>query len=209
MEIKKPMMKETVGSQYYAFNSPDADGNIDFTKYEDTIKTEVVKKIGTTENGDATPIRASGKDYANFNQVSSIDMAVEVVAFPVDDLARMRGDTVDSSGLASSGGTRERPYFAYGKVVEKIGGGFRYDWYPKCQLIENTDDIETSEDKFKEQNDTVTIRAYAFNKQGAIKNYVDSEMTNFPTGLSEEKFFAKPIVTVEELKAITTSAQGA
>lgn len=201
MKTKKPLMKETVGAQYYAFNTPDSDGNIDYSAYEDTIKTEVVKKVGTTENGETTNVRASGKDYANFNQVASIDLAVEVVAFPSDDLARMRGDKVDSSGLISSGGTTERPYFAYGKVVKLVGGGVRYDWYPKCQLIENTDDIETSEESFSEQNDTVTIRCYAFNDNGQIKNSVDSTTSSYPEGLTEEKFFTKPIVTVEDLTA--------
>ena len=206
IKTKKPMMKETVGAQYYAFNTPDKDENIDYSAYEETIKTEVVKKIGTTENGDNTQVRASGKDYANFNSVSSIDLAVEVVAFPVEDLAKMRGEEVSKSGLASSGGTKERPYFAYGKVVKKVGGGIRYDWFPKCQLIENTDDIETSDESFSEQNDTVTIRAYPFNEAGDIKNYVDNEMTSFPAGLTEEKFFAKPIVTDADLTAATAGA---
>ena len=206
IKTKKPMMKETVGAQYYAFNTPDKDGNIDYSAYEETIKTEVVKKIGTTENGDNAQVRASGKDYANFNSVSSIDLADEVVAFPVEDLAKMRGEEVSKSGLASSGGTKERPYFAYGKVVKKVGGGIRYDWFPKCQLIENTDDIETSDESFSEQNDTVTIRAYPFNEAGDIKNYVDNEMTSFPAGLTEEKFFAKPIVTDADLTAATAGA---
>ena len=118
----------------------------------------------------------------------------------------MRGEEVSKSGLASSGGTKERPYFAYGKVVKKVGGGIRYDWFPKCQLIENTDDIETSDESFSEQNDTVTIRAYPFNEAGDIKNYVDNEMTSFPAGLTEEKFFAKPIVTDADLTAATAGA---
>lgn len=201
-KTKKPMMKETVGAQYYAFNTPDEDGNVDLTTYEETIKTEVVKKIGTTENGETTTVRASGKDYASFNQLSSTDLAVEVIAFPQEDLARMRGETIGTNGLNSSGGTKERPYFAYGKVVKLVGGGVRYDWYPKCQLIENTDDIETSEESFSEQNDTVTIRAYSFNDKGENKNYVDSTMTNFPEGLTEEKFFEKPIVTEADLDEI-------
>lgn len=201
MQKKKPMLKETVGSQYYAFNIPDKDGNIDLANYEETIKTDVVKKVGTTENGDNTNVRASGKDYANFNQVSSIDLAVEVVAFPTDDLARMRGDIVDNSGLISSGGSTERPYFGYGKVVKKTGNEYRYDWYPKCQLIENTDDIETSEESFSEQNDTVTIRCYSYNETGQIKNSIDSEAESFPEGITEEKFFAKPIITPADLTA--------
>lgn len=206
MKTKRPMMKETVGAQYYAFNTPDEDGNVDYTTYEDTIKTEVVKQIGTTENGEATTVRASGKDYASFNQVSSTDLEVEVVAFPQEDLARMRGENIATNGLVSSGGTKERPYFAYGKVVKLVGGGVRFDWYPKCQVIENTDDIATSEDSFSEQNDTVTIRAYAFNEKGENKNYVDSSITGFPEGLTEEKFFSKPIVTSADLDAVVAES---
>lgn len=206
MKTKRPMMKETVGAQYYAFNTPDEDGNVDYTTYEDTIKTEVVKQIGTTENGEATTVRASGKDYASFNQVSSTDLEVEVVAFPQEDLARMRGENIATNGLVSSGGTKERPYFAYGKVVKLVGGGVRFDWYPKCQVIENTDDIATSEDSFSEQNDTVTIRAYAFNEKGENKNYVDSSITGFPEGLTEEKFFSKPIVTSDDLDAVVAES---
>ena len=206
MKTKRPMMKETVGVQYYAFNTPDEDGNVDYTTYEDTIKTEVVKQIGTTENGETTTVRASGKDYASFNQVSSTDLEVEVVAFPQEDLARMRGENIATNGLVSSGGTKERPYFAYGKVVKLVGGGVRFDWYPKCQVIENTDDIATSEDSFSEQNDTVTIRAYAFNEKGENKNYVDSSITGFPEGLTEEKFFSKPIVTSADLDAVVAES---
>lgn len=206
MKTKRPMMKETVGAQYYAFNTPDEDGNVDYTTYEDTIKTEVVKQIGTTENGETTTVRASGKDYASFNQVSSTDLEVEVVAFPQEDLARMRGENIATNGLVSSGGTKERPYFAYGKVVKLVGGGVRFDWYPKCQVIENTDDIATSEDSFSEQNDTVTIRAYAFNEKGENKNYVDSSITGFPEDLTEEKFFSKPIVTSADLDAVVAES---
>lgn len=206
MKTKRPMMKETVGAQYYAFNTPDEDGNVDYTTYEDTIKTEVVKQIGTTENGETTTVRASGNDYASFNQVSSTDLEVEVVAFPQEDLARMRGENIATNGLVSSGGTKERPYFAYGKVVKLVGGGVRFDWYPKCQVIENTDDIATSEDSFSEQNDTVTIRAYAFNEKGENKNYVDSSITGFPEGLTEEKFFSKPIVTSADLDAVVAES---
>lgn len=202
MKTKRPMIKESVGSQYYAFNTPNETGEFDPTTYEPTIKTDTVKSIGTTENGESATIKASGKDYETVSQNNNIELAVEVVAFDPDDLAKMRGDTVDESGLISSGRNSKRPFFAYGKVVKKVGGGFRYDWYPKCQLVENTDDIATQEESFSEQNDTVTIRAYAFNDDGDIKNYVDSESTNFPEGLTEEEFFTKPIITAADLSAL-------
>ncbi len=203
MKTKKPMIKETVGAQYYAFNTADEDGNFDITKYEETVKTEVVKNVGTTENGDSTPVYSSGIVYYTANQKSDVDLAVEVIAFPPEDLARMRGDKVSDNGLITSGTSSERPFFAYGKVVKKTGGGVRYDWYPKCQLVENTDDIATKEDSFSEQTDTVTIKAYAFNDNGDIRNSVDSEFTSFPEGLTEEKFFTKPITSDAELEALT------
>lgn len=206
MKTKKPMIKETVGSLYTAFNTPTETGEFDPTTYEETSKSDVVKNIGTTENSEATTVRASGSDYEVVNQTSSIDMAVEVVAFDPSELARMRGDdTSDTGGLILSGAPARRPFFAFGKVVKKVGGGVQYAWYPKCQLVENTDDIATSEDTFSEQNDTITIRAFAFNKDNQKKVYVDSETANFPTGLTEEQFFTKPILTKEDLVAAITS----
>lgn len=199
MKNKKPMIKETVGSLYTSFNMPTESG--DFSEnYEETIKSDVVKNIGTTENTENTTVRASGTDYETVNQTSSIDMAVEVVAFDPATLARMRGDdTSDNGGLILSGAPARRPFFAFGKVVKKVGGGVQYAWYPKCQLVENTDDIATSEESFSEQNDTITIRAYAFNDSHQKKTYVDSETENYPEGLTEEKFFTTPILTAEDL----------
>lgn len=46
-----------------------------------------------------------------------------------------------------------------------------------------------------------TIKAYPFNDNGDIKAMVDSTMASFPVGLTEEKFFTKPILTKEDLKA--------
>lgn len=203
MEYKKPMRKESVGSQYYAFNKSDVNGNFDPSQYEDTIKTDTVKQIGTTENGESQPIYSSGQVYDTVSETSYIDLAVEVVAFDVNDLARMRGDEADSSGLMTSGKNVSRPFFAYGKVVKKTNNNFKYEWFPKCQLLENTDDISTKEESFSEQNDTVTIRCYAYDDLGNKKNYVDSEAKNFPAGLTEEKFFKKPIITKEDLVALT------
>lgn len=204
MVTKRPMIKETVGAQYYAFNTPTESGEFNPTTYEDTIKTETVKKVGITENAENTTVKASGKDYATVAQVSSVDISVEVIAFPADDIAKMRAEKIEENGLISSGASNKRPYFGYGKVVKKVGDGYRFEWFPKCQLVENTDDIETKEDSFKEQNDTLTIRAYAFNDNGDIRNYVDTESANFPEGLTEELFFTKPIVKAEDLTSLLT-----
>lgn len=204
IKTKKPMLKETVGALYYTFDTPDEQGNFTGTYEEDVVKSDVVKNIGTTENSEVTVVKASGQDYTTVNQNESIEMAVEVVAFDAEDLARMRGDVIGKAGLNRSGRTATRPFFAFGKVVKKLDGKFELAWYPKCQLVENTDDIATKEENFSEQNDTVTIKAYAYNEEGDKKTYVNNEMSKFPEGLTEEKFFAKPILTDEDLtKAVT------
>lgn len=199
MTNKKPMIKETVGAAYYAFNTPDGSGEYSPSTYEATVKSPVIKSIGTTENAESSVVRASGTDYSTSSQTSSVELAIEVVAFHPDDLAKLRGDNVDTDGLISSGRPSARPFIALGFPILKKGGGIKYTWYPKCQLIENTDDIATSEESFSEQNDTLTFRAYAFNDDKDIKNYVDSEATNFPTGLTEEQFFTTPIITKADL----------
>lgn len=202
---KKPMIKETVGALYYVFNTPTEDGEYDPDTYESSvIKSNVVKTIGTTENAEAVVVRASGEDYETVNQNGNIDMAVEVIAVDPGDLARMRADIVSNGGLNRSGQTRKRPFFAFGKVVKRIGGAVQYAWFPKCQLVENSDDISDKGENFSEQNDKVTIRAYAYNEDGDKKTYVDSEMANFPSGLTEEQFFAAPILEDVDLAAATS-----
>ena len=203
MQNKKPMLKETVGALYLAFNTPNEKGDFDISTYEETIKSEVVKSISTTENAESTTVRASGQDYITVSQNSSVEQAVEVIAFDPETVAKMRADKIGKY-LVKSGSTGERPYFAFGKVVKKTGGAVEYAWYPKCQLTENTDDISTSEESYSEQNDTLTIKAYAFDKDGNKSVKVNSEMSNFPEGLTEEMFFTKPLTTDEEIEALIT-----
>lgn len=206
IQNKKPMVKETVGSMYYVFNTPTTDGEFNPEKYDEVVnKCNVVKNIGTTENAESVTVRASGQDYTTVNQNESIEMAIEVVAFDPGDLAKMRGDVIGEGGLNRSGRTATRPFFAFGKVVKKLNGKFEYAWYPKCQLVENTDDIATKEESFSEQNDTVTIKAYSFNSDDDKKTYVNNEMSNFPDGLTEDKFFAAPILRDEDLTAAVTA----
>lgn len=203
---KKPMIKETVGALYYDFNTPTEAGEFNPKTYEEeVVKSNVVKNIGTTENAEAVTVKASGEDYETVSQNQYIDMAVEVVAIDPGDLAKMRADVVSETGLNRSGRTARRPFFAFGKVKKMVGGGVEYAWYPKCQLIENTDDIATQEESFSEQNDTVTIRAYSYNTEGDKRTYVNSEMKNYPEGMTEDKFFAKPILTDEDLTAALTA----
>lgn len=200
--VKKPPIKETVGAQYYCFDTP-SEGSNDFTgNYEtDVTKTNVVKSISVTENGDSTDVYASGTTYDSVSDTTSIDSEVEVVAFPAEDLYRMRGDTVTESGAILSGKPSDRPFFAYGKVTKLRNGHYRYVWYPKSKLIENTDDIATKEDSFSEQDDTVTIRHFPYDNDGNIEFKVDSTV-KIPTGLTEELFFSKPLLKESDLTAL-------
>lgn len=197
-KYKKPAVKETVGSQYYVFNNPAEGVDFDIESYEeDIVQTDTVKNITVTENMESTVIKASGKDYDTVANTTSIDNNVEVVAVHPDDLAKMRGEKI-VNGLKMGGSSNKRPFFAWGKVVKKLGGAFRYVWYPKCQLVENTDDIATSEESFSEQNDTLTIRAYKFDGENTYVE-IDSESETFPTGMDEEKFFSKVITKPEDI----------
>ncbi len=197
---KRPPIKESVGNMCYCFDTPAEDSNDYAGNYETNVTyLKTVKSVKKTENGDSTTVYASGTDYDTVNAVSSIDVEVEVVAFPAEDLAKMRGDTVTESGLIQRGAPGDRPFFAFGKVVKLKGGKVRYEWYPKCRLTANTDDTSTKEESFSEQNDTVTIRAYPFDDNGNIVNEIDSSMKSF-TGLTEDKFFSTVILTDADLK---------
>lgn len=203
---RKPPIKETVGAQYICFAAEAEDGQWPGTFEESVEKTEVVKSVKVTENSENADVYASGKVYDSDTSISKTDIEVQVIAFPADTLARMRGEVVDEGGLHLSGGKGERPWFAYGKVVELKNGKVRYEWYPKCKLASNSDEIATREEKFSEQPDTITISAYAFNDNEDIRAYVDSSASNFPAGLTEEKFFGKPIMTKANLTAAVGTA---
>lgn len=199
IKTKKPSRKQTVGAQYLCFASAEEAGGYDGTYEADVEKTEVVKNVKITENSETSDAYASGKVYDSDTPMASIDVEVEVLAFPDDTISRMRGDTVEKSGLILSGANSERPFFAYGKVVKLKNGNSRYEWYPKCKLTENSDDVATSEEKASEQTDTIKIRAYPFDIAGNIFTKVTESTA--PEGLTEEKFFAKPILTDADLTA--------
>ena len=163
----------------------------------------VVKSVKVTENSETSDVYASGKIYDSDSPMSSIDIEVSVIAFPDDTISKMRGETKGTGGLILAGGKSERPIFAYGKVVKLKNGKSRYEWFPKCKLVENSDDIATSEEKASEQTDTIKIRAYPFDAEGNIVSKVTESTA--PAGLTEEKFFAKPILTDADL----TTAVGA
>ena len=196
---KKPARKQTVGALYYDFAT-----DIEAMTFAGApTKSEVVKTISTTENEESEPIYASGKVYDTPTLRSSDEIEVEVVAFDPDDVAKMKGDTIDVSGLVLSGGAKTKPYFAFGKVVIKTGGHFRYQWFPKCQLITKSDETSTSESSPAEQNDSLTISALPFDAAGNTNVYVDSEMTAFPEGLTEELFFTQVVHSPGTMPAVT------
>lgn len=196
---KKPPIKETVGAQYICFDQMDE--NDGWTnKFEDEVeKTNVVKSVKVTENAEANDVYASGEVYDTDNSNSGTDIEVEVAAFPDDTLSKMRGEEASESGLTLGGGKAIRPFFAYGKAVKLKGGKKRFDWYPKCKLAENSDENATKEEKYKEQTDTIKITAYGFDDEGNTFSKITE--SNFPEGLTEEKWFAKPILTDADLTA--------
>lgn len=202
IKTKRPPMKETVGAQYICFAKETEEGEFDGTYETDVEKTEVVKTVKVTVNADTGDSYASGKVYDSDTPTKSIDIETEVIAFPEDTLAKMKGDSVDAGGLILSGSNSQRPFFAYGKVVKLRHGGYRYGWYPKCKLTENSDDISTSEDKTSEQTDTIKIKAYPFDDAGNIVAKITE--SSAPEGMTEDKFFAKPILTKEDLAAALT-----
>ncbi len=196
---KRPPRKESVGAQFVCFAQPGEGGEWTGLFEEDVERTAVVKTVTVTENSESTDVYASGEVYDTDTSVAADDIEVEVVAFPADTIARMRAAKIGTGGLVKDGAPKTRPFFAYGKIVMLKNGNYRYEWYPKCKLKQNSDEAATREESSSEQNDTITISAYGFDAEGHKKNYVDSTMESFPEGITEDKFFGKPIVTDEDL----------
>lgn len=59
---------------------------------------------------------------------------------------------------------------------------------------------------FLNRQTRITIKAYAFNDNEDIKAMVDSSSSAFPAGLTEEKFFGKPILTKEDLTSAVSGS---
>ena len=202
---KRPPRKETVGAQYICFNTMGENGEWTENFDAEVEKTTTVKSVKVTENSESADVYASGEVYDTDNTSGATNIEVEVVAVEPDTLARMRGDKVGTNGSIIKGGNGTRPFFAYGKVVKLKGGKVRYEWYPKCKLAENTDEAQTREDKSSEQNDTITINAYAFEADGGKCFCVDTSSKKSPAGLSEDKFFTKPLLKDADLTTMNSS----
>lgn len=191
---RKPPRIETIGAQYICFNVQDEIG--DWTKQfeEEVERSQVLKSVKVSENSENTDVYASGEVYDTDKGNAPTTIEGDAVAFSAETLARMRGETAEENGLFLDGEKDEgRPYFAYGRVVKLTGAHMRMEWYPKCKLTENSDEASTKEEKAAEQTKTYTIAAYPFDGKNK-RTYVDSSAKNFPQGLTEAMFFAKPVL---------------
>lgn len=202
---KRPEIQISVGAAYYAPNTPEAPLIYDPTKYGAVVKSPIIKKVGRKESSDSTVVKSSGIDYMTVSSKDSEELSVEAVAFAPDDLATFRGDHISEKGLISDDISPVKPFFGFGFPIEKTNGKWDYVWYPKCQLVESSGDVETKEDKFKEQNKTLTIKAYPFNDKN-IMVHCDMETESFPEGLTEEKFFSKVIIDDATLQSVITTS---
>ena len=45
MKTKKPLIKETVGAAYYAFNTPTEDGEFNPATYDEIVKSPIIKVL--------------------------------------------------------------------------------------------------------------------------------------------------------------------
>lgn len=203
---KRPEIQISVGAAYYAPNVPESTAIYDPTKYGTVVKSPVIKKIGRKESSESTVVKASGADYMTVSSKDSEELSVEAVAFAPDDLAKFRGDHISQKGLITDDTAPVKPFFAFGFPIEKTNGKWDFVWYPKCQLVELSGDVETKEDKFKEQNKTLTINAYPFNGKN-IMVHCDMETESFPEGLTEEKFFSKVIIDDTTLQSVLTTQE--
>lgn len=202
MAINKqhPAVRHTVGSQYICMNTMSADNEWTETFAADVTELPTVVDVEISDESDAYEVYASGAMYDSDAPVTSQEISETNVAFPAVLLSTLRGEEVDG-GVVLGGGFGIRPYFAYGCVIVNKDGTKEYRWYPKCKLTENSDRAETSEASHKDQNGTVTIRAYGYDDDG--HTYVkaltsETAMAN----LTAAQFFAAPLLTIAAVKAL-------
>jgi phi13 family phage major tail protein len=197
---KKPPVKYTVGAQYICFNVMSSEGEWTEGFEADVIKLPTIVDVEVSDNADSYDTYASGDIYDSATDISFKEISETNIAFPHSLIARLRGDTVDD-GVIVSGGRRQRPFFAYGFPIVNKDGTMQMRWFPKCKLSENSDSTETSEESHKDQNDTVNIKAYTFNDDFDIDIGIDTS-TEAVAGITEDAFFAAPLLTIEAVKAL-------
>ena len=201
---KKPSTKYTVGAQYICFNE---NKDWDPEAFEgEVLKLPTVVDIDVADNSSSYASYASGAVYESDTIVAYKEISVTQLAFDEATIAKMKGDTIDS-GIIMSGGIKTRPYFAYGVPIIKKDRSMDMRWYPKCQLVDNSDATATSTDSHSDQTDSLTIRAYGFDDdQNQEVKVLTAERAN--ADITEELFFAAPIMTVEAAKALRGSTEG-
>ena len=199
-----PSLKLTVGAQYICFNKMDAENQWTEEFEDEVFRLPTVTNVSVSDNLDSYDAYASGDIYDSDAVVQTQEISETNLAFSDTLLAKMRGEEVDG-GVIMGGGVSVRPYFAYGFVVERKNGDLDLRWYPKCKLTENTDETATSTDSHADQTDDVTIRAYAFDEDKHKNVRVITSETGFEN-VTEEKFFAKPVLTAAEAKALATAS---
>lgn len=194
----RPKIKLTVGAQYICFNQGDANGDWDSSAFESAVKKfPTVVQVGITDEVDSYDVYASGAVYDADANVLSRTIAVTNVAFDDATLAKMRGESVSTKGVILEGGNAERPWFAYGIVEMKKGGGLVMRWFPKCKLTENSDEAATSTASHSDQNSTLNIKAYQYNSDGNT----DVKAPEI-AGLTEASFFDAPLLTAAAVEAL-------
>lgn len=194
----RPKIKLTVGAQYICFNQGDANGDWDATAFESTVKKfPTVVQASITDEVDSYEVYASGAVYDADANVLSKTIAVTNVAFDDATIAKMKGESVSTKGVIMEGGNAERPWFAYGIVEIKKGGGLYMRWFPKCKLTENSDEAATSTASHSDQNSTMNIKAYQFNTDGNT----DVKSPDI-AGITEAAFFDAPLLTAAAVEAL-------
>lgn len=200
MNEKKPMLKISVGAFYYAINKLTEEGEFNRAGFEEIVKSPTIKNVSVSEESESTSVYASGKIYDTVSQTSSTDIDVELLAFAPEDLFAFRGEEISENGIVFSGGSKERPFVAIGYPEIKKNNKYRFVWYPKCKLVENSDEVATSEESFSEQTETLTFKAMPFNDLGHNRVVVDTE-TKEGSKITEEQFFSQVILEENDLVA--------
>jgi len=198
---KRPSTKYTVGAQYICFNTGADDWDAESWD-TDVLKLPTVVDIDVADNSDSYQSYASGAVYDSDTLVTYKEISVTQLAFDEATIAKMKGDTIDT-GIILSGGIKTRPFFAYGVPIIKKDRTMDMRWFPKCKLVDNSDATATSTDSHSDQTDSLTIRAYGFDEdQNQEVKVLTGETAN--ASITEEKFFAAPVLTVEAAKALRT-----
>lgn len=201
---KRPSTKYTVGAQYICFNT-DPKWTAE-TFDTDVTKLPTVVDIDVADNSDSYESYASGAVYESDTIVTHKEISVTQLAFDEATIAKMKGDTNDE-GIILSGGVKTRPFFAYGVPIIKKDRTMDMRWFPKCKLVDNSDATQTSTDSHSDQTDSLTIRAYGFDTdQNQEVKVLTGETAN--AGITEDAFFAAPVLSIAAAKALRPSSNG-